>query len=94
MWMHPLKLHLVILHHVRSCGPFDYKVRNMPDDNQPRNILEEIVWYKAKEIDAWRDKVPLAALQVGAGSFSLATALAASSQVPAAVPPLAAADSS
>jgi len=46
------------------CGPFDYKVRNMPDDNQPRNILEEIVWYKAKEIESWRDRVPLAMLQV------------------------------
>lgn len=47
----------------QPCGPFDYKVRGMPDDNQPRNILEEIVWYKAKEIESWRDKVPLAALQ-------------------------------
>ncbi|KAI8463114.1 MAG: indole-3-glycerol phosphate synthase-domain-containing protein [Monoraphidium minutum] len=47
----------------QPCGPFDYKVRNMPDDNQPANILEEIVWYKAKEINVWRDKVPLAALQ-------------------------------
>jgi hypothetical protein len=50
----------------RRCGPFDYKVGGIPDDNKPRNILEEIVWYKAKEIDSWRDKVPLAMLKVRA----------------------------
>jgi hypothetical protein len=36
----------------------------MPEINQPINILEEIVWYKAKEIESWRDKQPLAMLQV------------------------------
>lgn len=36
----------------------------MDEENQPRNILEEIVWYKAKEIEVWRDKLPLAALSV------------------------------
>lgn len=41
-----------------------YKVGNMPDINQPVNILEEIVWYKAKEIDAFREKQPLPMLQV------------------------------
>lgn len=41
-----------------------YKVGNLPDINQPANILEEIVWYKAKEIEAFRDKQPLAMLQV------------------------------
>jgi indole-3-glycerol phosphate synthase len=35
----------------------------MPDDARPRNILEEIVWYKAKEIEVWRDKTPLVMLQ-------------------------------
>jgi indole-3-glycerol phosphate synthase len=36
----------------------------MPDMNQPANILEEIVWYKAKEIEAFREKQPLPMLQV------------------------------
>ncbi len=38
----------------------------MPDDNTPRNILEEIVWFKAREIEAWREKTPLVMLQVAA----------------------------
>jgi indole-3-glycerol phosphate synthase len=33
-----------------------------PDD-QPLNILEEIVWHKEKEVDQWRDKTPLVELQ-------------------------------
>jgi hypothetical protein len=41
-----------------------YKVGNLPDINQPVNILEEIVWYKAKEIEAFREKQPLPMLQV------------------------------
>jgi indole-3-glycerol phosphate synthase len=36
----------------------------MPNVNQPVNILEEIVWYKAKEIEAFREKQPLPLLQV------------------------------
>lgn len=48
-----------------SCGPdIGYKVGNLPDINQPANILEEIVWYKAKEIEAFREKQPLIMLQV------------------------------
>jgi hypothetical protein len=42
-----------------------YKVGNLPDVNQPVNILEEIVWYKAQEIEAFRQKQPLPMLQVG-----------------------------
>lgn len=50
---------------VFRCGPdIGYKVGNMPDMNQPANILEEIVWYKAKEIEAFREKQPLPLLQV------------------------------
>lgn len=44
-----------------------YKVGNLPDINQPINILEEIVWYKAKEIESFREKQPLPMLQVGLG---------------------------
>ncbi len=47
-----------------------YKVGNMPDVNQPANILEEIVWYKAKEIEAFREKQPLPLLQVGGGGHA------------------------
>lgn len=46
----------------QPCGPFDYRVRDM-DDNKPANILEEIVWYKARELDAMRAKLPLPALR-------------------------------
>jgi len=46
----------------QPCGPFDYRVRDM-DDNKPANILEEIVWYKARELDAARAKLPLPALR-------------------------------
>lgn len=64
------------------CGPaMGYKVGNMPDVNQPANILEEIVWYKAKEIEAFREKQPLPLLQVntqGALSRLLSHALNAS----------------
>lgn len=42
----------------------------MEDDrnNQPRNILEEIVWHKASEIARWREKVPLPNLMLRAKS--------------------------
>jgi indole-3-glycerol phosphate synthase len=33
------------------------------DDEQPRHILEKIVWQKEKEVDAWREKTPLIELQ-------------------------------
>jgi indole-3-glycerol phosphate synthase len=46
----------------QPCGPFDYRVRDM-DDNKPNNILEEIVWYKARELDAMRAKMPLPQLR-------------------------------
>ena len=32
-------------------------------DNQPEHILEEIVWYKEREVAQMRDKLPLAKLQ-------------------------------
>ncbi|PSC67663.1 indole-3-glycerol phosphate chloroplastic-like [Micractinium conductrix] len=47
----------------QGCGPVDFKVplgEGMAEDNQPRNILEEIVWHKAIEVDRWRERVPLA----------------------------------
>ncbi|WIA32059.1 hypothetical protein OEZ86_002911 [Tetradesmus obliquus] len=48
----------------QPCGPaMGYKVGNLPDINQPINILEEIVWYKAKEIESFREKQPLPMLQ-------------------------------
>jgi indole-3-glycerol phosphate synthase len=33
------------------------------DDEQPRHILEKIVWQKEKEVDSWREKTPLIELQ-------------------------------
>lgn len=42
----------------QGCGPVDFLVP-AGDENKPRNILEEIVWYKAVEIEAMRQKVPL-----------------------------------
>ena len=42
----------------QACGPVDFKVPST-EDNKPRNILEEIVWHKAAEMDRWRNSVPL-----------------------------------
>lgn len=50
------------MHLTRRCGPFDFKVSGL-EDNKPRNILEEIVWWKAKEIERMREKVPLIMLK-------------------------------
>jgi len=47
----------------QPCGPSTFRVNGLPDLNKPQNILEEIVWYKAKEIEAMRTKVPLPVLQ-------------------------------
>lgn len=47
------------------CGPaMGYKVGNLPDINQPANILEEIVWHKAREIESFRQRQSLPILQV------------------------------
>ena len=46
----------------QAVGPMDFRV-NMGDDNQPRNILEEIVWHKAVEIEQFRAAEPLARLR-------------------------------
>jgi indole-3-glycerol phosphate synthase len=45
----------------QPCGPVDFKVP-VDEENVPRNILEEIVWHKAVEIDRWRQRTPLARL--------------------------------
>ena len=42
----------------QNCGPVDFKVPST-EENKPRNILEEIIWYKTVEIEAMRTKVPL-----------------------------------
>ncbi len=44
-----------------NVGPLEYKIE-VPD-NQPEHILEEIVWYKDREIAQMRDRTPLAKLQ-------------------------------
>ena len=49
----------------QACGPVDFKVPSS-DDNKPRNILEEIVWYKAVEIEQMRQKVALPMLMAQA----------------------------
>lgn len=46
----------------QNCGPVDFQVPST-EENKPRNILEEIIWYKTVvEIEAMRAKVPLAML--------------------------------
>lgn len=52
----------------QPCGPVDFEVP-VPEDNAPRNILEEIVWYKAVEVEAFRSKVPLPALIKAAQAY-------------------------
>jgi indole-3-glycerol phosphate synthase len=32
-------------------------------DSEPQNILEEIVWYKEREVASWRDRLPLSQLK-------------------------------
>lgn len=49
----------------QACGPVDFKVPST-DENKPRNILEEIVWYKAVEIEQMRQKVALPLLMAQA----------------------------
>jgi len=49
----------------QACGPVDFKVPSS-EENQPRNILEEIVWHKAVEIARMRQKVALPMLMAQA----------------------------
>ncbi|XP_038886889.1 indole-3-glycerol phosphate synthase, chloroplastic-like [Benincasa hispida] len=46
------------LHYV---GPFQFRLQN--EGNTPRNILEEIIWYKDKEVSQMKERRPLAALK-------------------------------
>ncbi|CAN6479757.1 unnamed protein product [Victoria cruziana] len=46
------------LHYV---GPFEFRLQN--DGNTPRNILEEIIWYKDTEVSQLKERRPLAALK-------------------------------
>ncbi|KAM7263617.1 hypothetical protein ACFE04_001300 [Oxalis oulophora] len=42
-------------------GPFEFRIEN--EGNTPRNILEEIIWYKEKEVTLLREKRPLSMLK-------------------------------
>lgn len=44
------------------CGAEFSFVVSLDEDNEPRNILEEIVWHKAVEIDEMRSRMPLTRL--------------------------------
>lgn len=46
------------LHYV---GPFEFRLQN--EGNTPRNILEEIVWNKDKEVSQLRERRPLSTLK-------------------------------
>ncbi|KAL0737830.1 hypothetical protein Bca4012_014040 [Brassica carinata] len=46
------------LHYV---GPFEFRLQN--EGNTPRNILEEIVWHKDKEVTQMKEKRPLYTLK-------------------------------
>jgi indole-3-glycerol phosphate synthase len=39
----------------------EYRIK-VPE-SEPQNILEEIVWYKEREVSSWRDRLPLAQLK-------------------------------
>ncbi|XP_062152979.1 indole-3-glycerol phosphate synthase, chloroplastic-like isoform X1 [Alnus glutinosa] len=45
------------LHYV---GPFEFRLQN--EGNTPRNILEEIIWHKDKEVSKFREKRSLSVL--------------------------------
>jgi indole-3-glycerol phosphate synthase len=40
-----------------NVGPLEYQI--VVPDNQPQHILEEIVWYKEREVPMLREKMPL-----------------------------------
>lgn len=46
----------------QPCGPFQFKV-DLDESNEPKNILEEIVWWKATEIESLREQFPLESLR-------------------------------
>jgi len=46
------------LHYV---GPFEFRLQN--EGNTPRNILEEIVWHKDKEVAQMKERKPLYSLK-------------------------------
>ncbi|XP_030456171.1 indole-3-glycerol phosphate synthase, chloroplastic-like isoform X1 [Syzygium oleosum] len=46
------------LHYV---GPFEFRLQN--EGNTPRNILEEIIWHKEKEVSQLKGKRPLGVLK-------------------------------
>jgi indole-3-glycerol phosphate synthase len=49
----------------QPCGPVAFRVET-DDANAPRNILEEIVWSKAAEIENWRLLTPAPILRAQA----------------------------
>jgi Indole-3-glycerol phosphate synthase len=55
-----------------DCGKnFDFKLEAIDasgeyvdnEENKPRNILEEIVWFKDEEVSAWKESQPLGQLK-------------------------------
>ncbi|GFR43852.1 hypothetical protein Agub_g4978, partial [Astrephomene gubernaculifera] len=48
---------------IQPCGPHAFRVGGLPDENKPQNILEEIVWWKAREVEVMREKQPLALMK-------------------------------
>lgn len=70
----------------QPCGPMVFTVDTDAEtggDNAPRNILEEIVWFKAQEIEKWRLVTPAA--QIAAQALQVLSSRAAVA-VGAAVP--------
>jgi len=47
----------------QSCGPVKFRVE-ATDLNTPRNILEEIIWFKAQEVDDMKVREPLQRLML------------------------------
>lgn len=52
----------------QPCGIMAFSVPSDDADAKPRNILEEIVWYKAVEIEDMRARVPLPRLMAAAAA--------------------------
>ncbi|KAL3729307.1 hypothetical protein ACJRO7_026416 [Eucalyptus globulus] len=47
--------------HLQYVGPFEFRLQN--EGNPPRNILEEIIWHKEKEVSRFKGKQDLAVLK-------------------------------
>lgn len=52
-------------YHQQACGPLKFQT-DATDENTPRNILEEIIWFKAQEVEDMKYGQPMTTLVIKA----------------------------